>query len=309
LIKGALRNFPVCCNPKYGITVYCVNRLGCLTFSSKEYNMKKAVSVMSVAMAFAFTPNHASAQLLPPINPVPPQSVKYASGDIDGDGLFDVVASSRVDNVIKIWRATDDNHFALATSLPVPEAAAIVLADFDGDGFVDLAFGSHANNSVTIAYGSGDFVFAPDDDIVVNISPGILVSFDRCEGLLPEILVSNDSQSTFVIIESPTWHPVVNLVTPTFELPDCPGRGAGDQPCDDYTEPECEPDSDGDGIQECMRAANCRAEKCHWAACIEYEDGGWLLTRRLRWAAQNAACGAVHGMELSGCLAAVLPLN
>ena len=64
-------------------------------------------------------------------------------------------------------------------------------------------------------------------------------------------------------------------------------------------EPACNPNSEGEGIQECMRAADCREEKCLWAACILYTDHWW---QKPRYIGAVLACAAVHITETTLCL-------
>jgi hypothetical protein len=263
-------------------------------------------TILGAMVTCAFTTNRAVAQTSsPPADNATPsefvRDVHVAMGDVDGDGLFDVVVGFRTRDVVELWKAVDDNNFVLAGSWDVPEAAGVVLADFDGDEVVDMAFGSDADDTVTLAYGVGDFTFNFDEPFEVDVSPGILVAIDRCEDFLPELIVSNDAQTTMVFVESPIWEPEVLPVTPDFDLPDCPESSSG--PCNDYTEPDCDPDPQFSGIQECMRAAKCRQKKCHWAACIHYHMGGFWTT----WFAQNTTCGLVADLELAGCISAVIP--
>ena len=226
----------------------------------------------------------------------------YAVGDIDGDGLLDFVASHRTRNIVEVWQALDNDNFALAGSWVVAEAATVVLADFDGDGAIDLAFGSYADDSVTLAYGFGDFTFVIDSNnpIMVEIPPSILAAPVQCDGQLLDLVVADASLTTFAFVQSPALNPVVTPVTSSFELPNCPGGRGTLGPCNDYTEPDCNPNTAGQGIQECMRASKCRHAKCLWAACIEYEDGGFL--RGPLWVGQVSACTAVATIEHSLCL-------
>ena len=230
-------------------------------------------------------------------------SSTFAIGDIDGDGLLDVVVSHSTQNVVEVWRALDANNFALAGSLQISEAAAVVLADLDGDGAIDFAIGSYADNSVTLAYGSGDFNFALDNNnpIMVGVTPAILTAPARCDGQLSNLVVADGSQTTFAFVQNPTLSPVVIPVTSSFEIPSCPQGVTG--PCNNFTEPPCNPNA-GQGIQECMRASRCRHAKCIWAACIEYEDGGFL--RGPLWVAQVSACTAVSTIEQTACLPSVV---
>lgn len=71
----------------------------------------------------------------------------------------------------------------------------------------------------------------------------------------------------------------------------------------DYVQPDCGGFSpQHPGIQECMRAASCRAITCHWAACINLLSGGTYAW----WIGQNLACAAVADMEFAACMT-ILP--
>ncbi len=211
--------------------------------------------------------------------------------------------SHRTHNIIEVWQALDENNFTLAESWEVPEAAAVVVADFNGDGAMDIAFGSYVDSSVTKAYGFGDFSFVVDNDnsIIVDVSPRFLSAFNPCDNSqFPDLLVGNSSKATIMYVEDPSFNSVVTLVTQPFEIPDCPEGMAAANPCNNYTEPNCNPDPAFTGIQECLRATECRGAKCAWAACIEYEDGG--LFRGALYIAQYTACAAVAAVEAMSCI-------
>lgn len=112
--------------------------------------------------------------------------------------------------------------------------------------------------------------------------------------------MSNAAQTTIMFVQNPTSNPVVTLMTPTFEFPNCPG-GMNENKCNNYTEPDCESNSQGEGIQECARAAGCRMKKCEWNACMEFEENGGF-GGGLIFAGKVAACVVMYSVEGVACV-------
>ena len=73
-------------------------------------------------------------------------------------------------------------------------------------------------------------------------------------------------------------------------------------------EPSCNPSTEGPGIQECMRAAGCRQEKCSWASCVEVSveacENGYdgTLGEGGDHAIGNTVCAATYLLEIMLCL-------
>jgi hypothetical protein len=61
-------------------------------------------------------------------------------GDVDGDGIPDLLATSRNDGTITVVRGDGGGAFVAPVSYPVgPTITAPIIADLDGDGRRDLA--------------------------------------------------------------------------------------------------------------------------------------------------------------------------
>jgi len=84
-----------------------------------------------------------------------------AGGDLDGDGLDDIVALSHAAGALEAWLAKADGSLGTATSYSLPGVytEAAVLADFNGDGKTDVAVATRDADShemMSVLTGKGD---------------------------------------------------------------------------------------------------------------------------------------------------------
>jgi Bacterial Ig-like domain (group 3)/FG-GAP-like repeat len=137
-------------------------------------------------------------QSLAPQNTTAPGNLTYlytvAIGDVDGDGIPDVIATDE-GNTLLIFPGKGDGTFLAATTLfegltaPAWGNSATVLADLDGDGLSDLVTTEYAQNSAQIFLHNTQ-VIAPTlqtaTDLTVspsitNIASGIPITFTVTE--------------------------------------------------------------------------------------------------------------------------------
>ena len=101
------------------------------------------------AIVFAVPKQLASPPPIPPA-PVLPGAIttklrSFALGDLDGDGLPDVVGAEVADSVLDVWRNLGDGTYAPAIHYPLANRATkVVLGDFNGDGHPDVAIANIA---------------------------------------------------------------------------------------------------------------------------------------------------------------------
>ncbi|MCB9899606.1 MAG: VCBS repeat-containing protein [Planctomycetes bacterium] len=120
-----------------------------------------------------------------------------AVGDVDRDGLPDVVAAQIVDSEVAVLRNLGGGAFAVAdVAHPVGSASRLDLGDVDGDGVLDIVAGFSAK--IVVVRGSADGTFA--DPLHSPLTAGSVLrelsvgDLDE-DGLLDAIVFSEASPS------------------------------------------------------------------------------------------------------------------
>lgn len=220
-----------------------------------------------------------------------------AIADFDNDGLRDLFIAHPRLNKVKVHIATGVNDFREELPVPVVNPMHVIDCDVNGDGLVDLAVYSPTGRTVSIFTNRGiaDFKLARATTIPEHATG--IVAGDYDENGLSDIFFTTANPSVmYIILDESHDYALKSLlqrasdggVTPNVNATNC-----GD-------EPPCNPSPEYPGIQECMRAAECRGDKCLWAACVLYGGGGFW--KSLRYAGAVAACAAVLTAEMTTCL-------
>lgn len=117
------------------------------------------------------------------------------TGDLNADGLADLVTSNIGNDTLSILLGNGDGNFRDPQTLRIPEQPrAIALADFNGDGALDLAVATAGNHRVTIFLGDGTGRFFKGDGYPAVKSPVGLATgdFNRDQRMDLAVALRND---------------------------------------------------------------------------------------------------------------------
>ncbi len=197
-----------------------------------------------------------------------------AVGDLNHDGLLDIVTANGGDDTLSILVNQGDGLFAPGTELPVGQSPlSVVAVDLDGDGDLDLAVVATpvipaVQVIENLGVKAGDLVFSAPVALGVDADPNFLADADFDDDGLHDLVTVNDDQG-------PTGGSVTVLLT----LPPCPWDINGDGVITNISDlllllaqwgacpappGECPADFDGDGI---VGIADLLALLVHWGAC------------------------------------------
>ena len=131
-----------------------------------------------------------------------------ATGDLNGDGILDLVASNDNSNDISVLLGKGDGTFGAATDTPVgqSEPGALVLADFNGDKKLDVAVASlgigGARGGLTVMLGNGDGTFGSPQLYAKDDFQTVTVVDINGDGKLDLIASGSDpaTKATFITI-------------------------------------------------------------------------------------------------------------
>jgi hypothetical protein len=211
----------------------------------------------------------------PATYPVGVGPTDIAVGDLNLDGLPDIVASNGEDDTLTILVNQGGGLYAFAGQLPVGQMPlSVTLADLDGDGDLDLAVvATPVIPAVQVIENlgamPGDLLFDAPVSYGVNGDPNFLASADFNADGFPDLVTVNDDLG-------PTGGSVTVLLT----SPPCPWDIDGDGiatnindlllllaawgPCPMPCPPSCPADITGDcivGINDLLELLE------HWGPC------------------------------------------
>jgi hypothetical protein len=156
------------------------------------------------------------------------ETSNLAVGDLNGDGVPDVVATNPATGSMSVFLGRADGTLQPGTNLRVgllgfssPFSAAI--ADFDGDGKRDVALADDAGRAMIVRLGNGDGTFRPEVEYPIGGEGSfVVVAADvNMDGKVDLVVANRGSDGVSVLLGRGDG---------TFRAPIVAGTGAGTGP-------------------------------------------------------------------------------
>ncbi len=124
-------------------------------------------------------------------------------GDVDGDGIDDVVTASRVSNNVSVLRGNGNGTFQAPQSFTLGTSPiAVVLGDVSGDGIQDIVTASRVSDNVSVLRGNGNGTFQTPQNFAVGTSPTAVVIGDVDRDGINDIVTANGGSDNVSVLHS-----------------------------------------------------------------------------------------------------------
>ncbi len=125
-----------------------------------------------------------------------------AIGDIDGDGVNDVIVTNGNATTASVLFGNGDGTFQSQITAPTGNAPySVAVGDLDGDGRADLVVGNYSDNTVTVDLSAGRS-FVPKVNYSTGTNPQSVAIGDVDGDGRPDIVVSNYGAGTITVLHN-----------------------------------------------------------------------------------------------------------
>jgi len=124
-------------------------------------------------------------------------------GDVDGDGLLDIVTANLNGNTLSVLFGNGDGTFADKVDVPTGNSFSLALGDLNGDGTLDIVTPNLSNYGVSVLLGTGDGTFFPRVNYPTAQDTGTVALADlNGDGKLDIVATNEQSGSVTVMLGS-----------------------------------------------------------------------------------------------------------
>jgi CSLREA domain-containing protein len=128
------------------------------------------------------------------------EPVAAVAGDLDGDGMTDVITADFQSRTLTILRGAGDGTFQRRRTLSLPaKPAALTAGDFDRDERLDVVVAYVEEDEIQVFRGEGDFRFTPGRRISVGKRPVALAAADFNDDRILDVAVVASASDTVSI--------------------------------------------------------------------------------------------------------------
>ena len=161
-------------------------------------------------MGSALTPNTTGDQ---------PQHI--ATGDLNGDGVLDLVSANKGTGVVSVLLGNGNGTFGTKVDYAAgADPRDVTIGDLNGDGILDLAVASNSGNQAAVLIGNGNGTFAAPTLFNVGGSPlGVRILDINNDGR-GDIVTANQTGNNISVLlnTTPTGNPTPTFSTQAFPV-------------------------------------------------------------------------------------------
>ncbi len=119
------------------------------------------------------------------------------AGDVNGDGLVDLVTSNATTNNVSVLLGQGKGRFAPAAVFPTGGTPrSVALGDFNRDGKMDIVTADFGSGTVSVLFGNGDGTFQLPQSHQVGIQTQSVATGDMNNDGIPDIVVASVQTAT-----------------------------------------------------------------------------------------------------------------